>query len=398
MAIKNQCETCARLYSTACPGGLFDGTPCPVFATKTAAAQEHTTAAQGHTPPSSHQSPTPEITAQHLKQTTRIKGELRFCLGLLMFGGIIIFAASLISFYWGNSERNPVLVLSDVILGLMFLALSAYILYSFVERKSDAVFLAYTYFVARFVYNLLTYIADNTGEISTKSLLSSLMWTVMWLAYLAKSKQVIEVIPPSYRKVTRKDYGIVAALVLVPFLCSAASEIWLSARQPVEFPPIEATSPAGTSSPAETSSPDADEYSDGLVTFVCPSGYTCGKRTTDDNMTLHLMTNDEGSALSVISCIEKNSSKEFFEQAWRQAKDNLKYEVIPYSESKAKTTINGDMYREKVSQVDMNGTDRVWHCVVVYHRPTSIFCVVNFYHSMDAENILTDFLNGIRFE
>lgn len=97
---------------------------------------------------------------------------------------------------------------------------SAYTIYAFVKKKSDAVFIAKYQLIILFVNNLLVLFAgggdtmlDNPGRLG-----ASLIWTVVFFVYLVMSDDVNERIPRETRKLSKLNKPLVILSIVLPVL------------------------------------------------------------------------------------------------------------------------------------------------------------------------------------
>lgn len=104
-----------------------------------------------------------------------------------------------------------------VIMGVMQTALAFYTLYSFVKRKSDAVFLGKLSLITICVADLVYVLCGGDGSEGIKQyapFVRGLVTAIIWFVYLCVSKRVETVIPSFCREITKKDYIIGAVLAI----------------------------------------------------------------------------------------------------------------------------------------------------------------------------------------
>ena len=138
---------------------------------------------------------TPEITSEYLKQTTSIGGWLSLFLFVVGLGSLVSAVYPIITFDIAEYDGSYLLASCDVFLGFMCLFIGIYTIYSFVQRKPNAVFVAKIYVVLIFVMNLTNLITGGletgNGIGSANQVVKGVIWGVIWYL-LIKSKKVAE--------------------------------------------------------------------------------------------------------------------------------------------------------------------------------------------------------------
>lgn len=95
-------------------------------------------------------------TSEWLKENTEIRGWLFFFLIALGLGGVVSAGYSIYSLNIDDYAGNIFLICADVLLGLSILGIALYTIYSFVNRRPDAVFMVEFMFLLFFsrIYSL----------------------------------------------------------------------------------------------------------------------------------------------------------------------------------------------------------------------------------------------------
>ena len=269
MAIKDQCENCRKRATDECTETVvYDGVSCSTYSKSInlEKAKDNETDTESSI---TVEEGTGEFvyTSEYLKENTEIHGWLSFFLFAIIVGGVISAIYPIVTYNPAEYGGSNILPLGDVILGIMLLGISIYTLYSFTQRKPNAVFLGKTYVVAVFATNLLSLFGgdfETTGLGSLPQIIRGLVWAVIWFSYLCLSEQVQEVIPKEYRKLRNSDYYILAALIIVPlaFIAWGIKDVVTSHDEEI------------TTFLQETPLKDG-EYTDGKVIFSVPDGFNC---------------------------------------------------------------------------------------------------------------------------
>lgn len=157
-------------------------------------------------------------TSEWLKENTSISGWLSFFLVVLGIGGVLS-ALSIFTMKPIDYAYNTFLMFVDVFTMLFMLALAIYTIYAFNTRRPNAIFYARFYVIMVFVTGLLSLLGGVDDSNSFKEGIRGIVWGVVWFVYLGNSKQVQRIIPPSFRKVSVVDWGVLAGVVFVLVLC-----------------------------------------------------------------------------------------------------------------------------------------------------------------------------------
>ena len=335
------------------------------------------------------------ITAEKLKEETSIGGWLAFFLFAMMAGSIIGAVAMIAQFNSGAVGGNWLLALADPILGVLLFLLACYTLYSFIQRRPDAVFLAKTYVIAVFVSGILALfinVSIGEGTFDFKEIIRPLVWGVVWYLFLNMSTRVEEVIPTEYRHVDKTDWAIIGALIGIPLFClffgiaQVAYGSNSQARQDIEF--LE-----------EVVLLDG-EYTDGRIVFKCPEGFACEKMEVE-GMTFYTMKTDT-QGITIVSEYNDVDTQNSADAYWKDStEDGLKefnFSTIQDEEQLIngnKAFIKTGKYESKLSLVDGRYVYRRF--AVLFNKESGKACLVNCFDQGD-DSYFELFLKTIRFE
>ena len=340
-----------------------------------------------------------DITAEYLKSNTQIHGWLSFLLFMLVTHGI---TSVLISFLPDNQDyvesdmyyENFYWFIGDVLSALILCALSFYTLYSFCKRRPNAVFLAKTYLIACFAINIVLSVAvdyGNSGIGSLSNIIGSLIGNAIWFLYLCFSPQVRTVIPPSYRKQTRLDYGIIAALIATPLMFialgigEAQDNLYRSEQEFMENAALNLND---------------DEYTDGAIIFTCPAGFICEQYYDEAEwprwIWSELANSDSTTTITIFSDYNTDESLDEFTDYWEGWQDEelelYDSEVVIYEKRHA----NQCPYHYKVVRYDLD-TSLYWRFVRLLAPASGKACTISAYDCGD-DDYLNELLQSIRFE
>ena len=175
-----------------------------------------------------------KITSEWLKANTKISGWLVFFLVVVMGIGGLKRGLSLIAVNMSDYDNIFCFAAIDIFMGVVSILMSLYVIYSFLNRFPEAVFWARAniiLIIALALWNLVMGLIVD-GLLTEREMIgavSSLLGGGLWLLYLALSRQVQEVIPKSFRKVSKADWIILAAIILIPVVLSVIGMVQLVA-------------------------------------------------------------------------------------------------------------------------------------------------------------------------
>lgn len=330
------------------------------------------------------------ITPEYLKENSEIGGWLAFFLFLICLGGTISAIMSLVQINSVDYQGSTLLALTDVALGVMLCALGFYTLYSFLQRKPDAVYLGKLYLVTTFLSNLLVLFNGDyeaTGLGSLTQIIRGLVWSVFWYAFLCVSTRVEEVIPKEYRKKTAKDYYITVALYLIPivlFVAGVASLSTVHQKKQEQF--VQATQLA------------ADEYTDGKMIFKSLEGFSCDRQELEEpKLTIFTLENENvSSSVTMCSDYDTDMSQKNFNEYCKGWEDENASQYSSKVVTNEKRTINGHTYWYKVTSYKTNGTV-YWRFILLFDNASGKVAVISAYDG-GYDSYIEELLKSIRFK
>ncbi|MBO7438938.1 MAG: DUF2569 family protein [Bacteroidales bacterium] len=332
----------------------------------------------------------PEITAAYLKSTTKISGWLTFFLVAMILGGLVSAIYPIATLNMADYNNSVILASGDIIVGILLLALAIYTLYAFLQRRPDAVFSAKTYVVTAFSINLFALIISKATDTEIddfrgiSGIIRSLIWTVIWFAYLCLSDQVETVIPSSYRKIFMHNYIFIASLSLLPIFLITLG--FLSGMS------VAASHQAEVEENLKNLVLQENERTDGVIVFTMPDGFQCTEEDAEGTKIFSLKGEVEKAAL--FSVYDNDASESLFDDYWNAFKNSDLNQYLDNVETDEISTVNGYKYRYRLTKYESIGTF-YWRFVAIYDNNKSNACLLSFY-DMDQNNFLM-LLNSIRF-
>ena len=228
---------------------------------------------------------------------------------------------------------------------------------------------------------------EEKGPGSLPHLVRSLIWSVIWFAFLLNSTVVEEVIPSEYRKVKHIDYYIIAAIIIVPLLLLALGlkEIYSNQEQQ-EATFIEKTT-LGT-----------NEYTDGKIVFKCLDGFSCDKQEVQEpKLTLFQLENENIASITVCSDYDSDATFSNFNSYWKNWEDESAKKYQSTEIENGTNFVNNHQYFIKTMKYDVDGNDMFWRFVLMFDNVTGKVAVASCYDG-GFDDYLEPFLSTIRFQ
>ncbi|MCD8296530.1 MAG: hypothetical protein LUC88_03050, partial [Prevotella sp.] len=271
----------------------------------------------------------PQYTSEWLKKNVKIRGWLSFFIFLMVLGGIISAIYPIATFNPLDYANNFWLEATDIFTGLSFLGIAIYSAYLFLNCKPNAVFYSRAYVVIVLLSNFLSLITGAVDELGYQSgvkVAGRVIGGLIWLLYLNYSKQVKTVIPVSFRKVSKLDIGIIAGVIIMPFLLFSIGVIQLNYTS-------DSNSVGYLQTEIRNTELADDERTDGRVVFTIPEGFTCERKDVEadgDVLALFIINNDKIGSCTMCSNYDMDTSDAHFDVYWSSSKEKNAYKYTEY--------------------------------------------------------------------
>ncbi len=336
----------------------------------------------------------PIYTSEWLKENTNIHGWLSFFFFAIAVGGIISAVYPIATFNAADYAGNMWLGAIDILLGIGMLAIAIYTIYAFTQRKPNAVFYGRLYVVLVFVTNIISLIGNpDAGLGGVKQTFKGIIWGIIWFLYLLYSEQVQEVIPKSFRKVSKFDWSVLAAIIVIPFLCFAIGMSNLNAevenRESMEAEILKM--------------PLADnERTDGKIIFAIPDGFQCESEEIEpmpgSKLMLFSLNNESIGNGTICSDYDNDSSIKNFDEYWKgwEGEDYKKYPKT--NVDRGSKTINGHNCMYRIIRYNVNGIHVYWRFHILFDDLSGKCCVVSCYDRNESTSYVDEILESIHFK
>lgn len=332
--------------------------------------------------------------SEWLKQNTHIRGWLSFFLFAIAVGGLVSAVYPIATFDSADYAGDMWLGAVDILTGVFLLGIALYTVYAFNTRKPNAVFYARLYVVLIIVTNIVTLLSgDDTEFGGVKQSIRGIVWGVVWFFYLLLSKQIKEVIPKSFRKISKTDWGILCAIIIIPILCLAiglfnlSSEVENRERNEKEILEV----------------PLADnERTDGRIIFTIPEGFDCDSEVVEPiqgtQITLFSLKNDLIGNCTICSDYDRDKSTSNFDEYWKswEGEDD---KICPKTNvDRGSKDINGHYCMYRIIRYNVNGVHVYWRYYIMFDDSSGKCCVVSCYDTNKTTMYVENLLSSIRFK
>lgn len=336
-----------------------------------------------------------EITSEWLKANTEIHGWLSFFFFAIIVGGLISAIYPIATFNAADYAGNFCLGAVDIVTGLLLLAVAGFTVYSFTNRKPNAVFWGKIYVALVFLTNLFVLIGgatEETGLQSASQVVRSVIWGIIWFLYLTFSDQVQGVIPKSFRKISSTDWAMVAASVLLPVFLFV-----------VGYAQINSLVDTRTSQEAELRnvSLSYNQRSDGRVIFTIPDGFECESQDVNSeevNLTLFSLNNNEIGNCTICSDYDTDKSKKNFDSYWYSWKDEDIKNYSTDNVDRGTINVNGNDCLYRITKHYVNGVYVYWRYYLLFDDETGKVFLASCYDTNYSTDYIVELLESVKFK
>ena len=338
-----------------------------------------------------------EVTSESLKESTQIHGWLSFFLFQMGIGGFISAVYPLATFKLDDYDGSYILGMTDVIGGILLFILSIFAIRAFRRRKPNAVFLGTSYTILCVILNLLVLCYgdfEQDGLATAPKTFRSLVWGCIWLCYLHQSNQVEEIIPTDFRKSSKRDYLLVASVIVVPLLFMVVGIFDAIRIQNAENEKaVQRYNENHRNFYSDIkNSLTPNQYSDGRIIFDAPDGFECVD-TVIQNSKVFELEKEHCAHVTLCSDFDTDNSDENIDRYWKNWEDKS---IAKCKSSLVKDTKDyTDKYSKsiKVQKYIVNGNAMYWRFVMLFDTETGKVCLISAYDVYDEGE--DDYLNAL---
>lgn len=335
-----------------------------------------------------------QYTSEWLKENTNIHGWLSFFIFAIALGGLISAFSSVATYNAEDYAGSIWLGSIDVFLGFGLLAIAIYTIYAFCQRKPNAVFYGRLYVILVFVTNIISVIgSEDAGFSELNQAVRGIIWGTVWFFYLLLSNQVQEIIPKSFRKVNKIDWGILISVIVIPLICFTIGISTINSevenREQLE------------SEVREVPLAD-DERTDGKVIFTIPATFECQSEEVepiaDTKLTVFTLQNEAIGKCLLCSDYDNDTSYENLDEYWKNWEGEEDKNLPKTNINRGSKEVNGNKCVYKIVRYNVNGVYVYWRFHVLFDEDSGKCCIVSCYDRNESTDYVNEVLESIRFK
>lgn len=338
---------------------------------------------------------THEINSEWLKANTNIRGWLSFFFFAIIAGGIISAIIPIVTFDASDYADNFCLGAVDIVTGLLLLIVAILTVYSFISRKPNAVFWGKTYVLLVFITNILVLIGggvEESGLQSTKQVVRGIIWGIIWFIYLSSSKQVEEIIPKSFRRISKTDWAMISTAVLLPIFLFVVgySQINSLVDSRTQQESVFRNMPLGY-----------NQRTDGRVIFTIPENFECESQDINSEgvtLTVFSINNDEIGSCTMCSDYDSDNTTKNFDSYWNSWKDEDIKKYSTENVDRGTIKINGNNCLYRITKHNVSGIYVYWRYYLLFDSETGKVFIASFYDTNNSTYYVEELLESVIFK
>lgn len=226
-----------------------------------------------------------------------------------------------------------------------------------------------------------------------KQAFRGIAWGGIWLFYLLLSKQVKEIIPIPFRKISKIDWGVLCAIIVVPLFCfgigmfSLNSEVEKREKLEEEIRKVKLAN---------------NERTDGRIIFAIPIGFECQSEDVepmpDAKITLFTISNESIGNCHICSDYDSDTSVHNFDDYWNSW-ENENDKMLPKENvARGSKIINENHCMYRIVRYNVSGVHVYWKFYILFDSQSGKCCVASFYDRIESAKYVNDILESIRFK
>lgn len=335
--------------------------------------------------------------SEWLKANTSIHGWLTLFLFAIVASSVVSLGFGIVNVCTVYYE-NVYFKLTDLVNCISVLAISIYTVFLFMKRKRNALFYARLYVLIVILSNFVEIVTARHDALSQVIMtdMRSIVWSCIWLGYLIFSDQVSDIIPIEFRKVYKRDWGILAVIILIPTLLTILGfrqiKVTDNSRKEQETIMLAKTLPENV-------------RTDGRITFTIPKDFGCSVTidtiAKEKIMRFELVNKiDSLQSCTICSLYDADDSYLNFTKYWNTAvgeSEVLNFMVKGGDSNEMKLNGNTCYYRSYKHDGIM-GNYYYSRFYMIFDEPSGKACIVTFADLNKSTGYVKEILNSIRFK
>ncbi len=310
-------------------------------------------------------------------------GEYPFILKLFIISLAVNFVRLLIEGF--NYIDKPMGLSFIVPLDFIFAIFIAYTIIAFIRHTPNAVFLGRVCLLMEFLLDAVVLISNGFDDSLYLSLFGRMVWLLIWFLYFHFAEDAF---PKEYRKTYKRDYYIVALLVVVSIslyvgnlIGNTYNFVKASDQYSIEYDSL-----------------SDREHTDGLIAFANPEACACEKIEVDNGVVLHHVHSDNFECI-IVGDFYLELNNEIFEK-YKKEWTNNQYSICAKDEltTERHTTYNGDVYWVATTKYYDLDFVVMWDFIIILDEETRKSCLISCYYQEDSDCLKKQILNSVRFK
>ncbi len=410
MPVRAQCEDCRWYRGGECTRytPVYDGLACHLFEHPVSVKDKNVMSCPPETvddfemPEPQRPEPELDILTETPDPTStmffeRIRGWLLFFLIVYVGLGMV---RTVIATAQVFREGDIMVSLCELLVCALFVSTGALTILAFRRRDPDAVFLAKIFVALCFIANVITLASGDNTHAATRGAVLGIIWSVIWYLYLERSELVKRLIPPAYRKTTKRGKAIIIAAAAV-LLSAFGYGFYLGITEAHRTGDDGSNDVAAlTGIGTEAVDTDAEVFSDGNIVFSVAYGIRCTEGYLDEGDKYFSLEDPVAeSSMLILSGEESDTSKRTFLKYWDAWKPD-DFETYDYKVLDDGINVEDDLkvrYRT-VRVYHDDGPNVDWEYYMIYHLPSGKVCMISAYgNDEEGHSQMLDMLLDIKF-
>ncbi len=328
-------------------------------------------------------------TSVYLRENTRMGAWLIIFHVILCLWVVYGVAAAFQTISEEGMDFGGLIMACQILPSILAMIWTFYMVFAYIRRLPNAIFLAEVLFAVLFLSKLIVKVLWPEFGYDWGSIFMFFCVYGIGLVFLVDSRSVVTIMPRNFRKITVVD---IVLAVLFFLLTIGASTIGVSKVEALYQPYQEEP----TTTEIVGSDLKAGEYTDGIIAFTPPMGFTC-EQNAEQNVTVSALTADSAN-VTINSGIDSNESESNFIMNYCPNYEYSEYKNLEQHEvTNSKGEINGHTYFIQEKYYVVEEGIFYWRLIVLFDFESDKACVVSCYDNGNDQYLKT-LLSSIRFK
>ena len=328
-------------------------------------------------------------TITYLRGNTQMGAWLIFFLGIMCLWVVYGTVTTFLAISEDGMDNGGFIKICQILPSILAMVWTFYMVFAYIRRLPNAIFLAEVLFAVLFLSKLIAKVFWPEFGYEWREIFLFFCVYGVGLVFLVDSRCAVTIIPRNFRKTTVIDI----ALAVLFFLITIGAFVTGIRMDEVSYQPYQEDTAV-----IEIDSSDlkVGEYTDGIIAFTPPIGFTCEQDTQQDVMVSVLTT--DSAQVTINSGIESNESESNFILNYCPNYEYSEYKNLEQHEvSNSKREINGNTYFIQEKYYVLEEGIFFWRLIALFDSESDKACVVSCYDNGNDQYLKT-LLSSIRFK